>query len=233
VLRILHTNDSHGTLPSVLPSLRELRAEADVYFDSGDCIKAGNLAVPLKQDPAWEALADLACDASVLGNRETHVLEAAFRMKIAGHLHPLLCGNLRRKDGTRPLARSHIIERSGVRIGLLGVMVPMVTERMRSQAASAYLWDPPIPTAQELAEELRPQVDLLVALTHIGHREDVRLAEACPRLDAIFGGHSHTVLHEPMTVGGTAICQGGAHSRFAGIYRWDGERLSGSLLALR
>lgn len=210
--------------------LAPLRADADLYFDSGDCIKTGNLGVPLRPEPVWEQLAQLRCDASVLGNRESHVLESAFRMKLAGHAHPLLAGNLRTKDGERPLPGVLKLQVGDVRVGVLGVMVPMVTERMKTQAASRYLWDPPIPTAMTLARELRPNVDLLIALTHIGHRQDLELAERCPEIDAILGGHSHTVLPTPTRVGRTAVCQGGSHCRYVGVYEWTPDAgLTGAL----
>src|SRR3982751_3616415 len=106
MLRILHTNDFHGMLDERREqTLRELRKDVDVYFDCGDCIKAGNLAIPLKPDPVWSRLAALDCTASVLGNRETHPLETPFKAKIAGATHALLCGNMvRRGDGERVLS---------------------------------------------------------------------------------------------------------------------------------
>lgn len=127
---------------------------------------------------------------------------------------------MRRKDGTKPLEGTLQIECKGVRLGIFGVMVPMVTEKMASRAASSFLWDQPIPVAVEKARELRKQVDLVIALTHIGVREDRRLAEASNDIDLILGGHSHTVLEEPEIVQGTYICQGGSHGRFAGCYQW-------------
>ncbi len=212
----------HGTLNAdVLSRLQPLRAQADLYFDSGDCIKTGNLGIPLKREAAWSMLQELDCTASVLGNRETHVIAGAFQKKIEGAGHPVLCANLRRKDGTYPLARTLEIEAKGVRIGIIGVMVPMVTEKMLAQSASSYLWDQPIPVARALASELRPRVDLLIGLTHIGHKQDVKLVEGCFLFDAILGGHSHTVLQQPEILGHTAICQGGSHNRFAGVYEWD------------
>ncbi|MEZ0326383.1 MAG: hypothetical protein ACAH95_10795 [Fimbriimonas sp.] len=232
-LRILHTNDMHGTLSSaVMSRLLPLRSEADVYFDSGDCIKTGNLGVPLKREPVWSMLDELRCTASVLGNRETHVIAGAFERKIEGSAHPVLCANLRRKDGSYPLPRTLEIECAGVRIGVVGVMVPMVTEKMRTQAASAYLWDQPIQVARELAAELRPRVDVLIALTHMGHKQDLRLAEECSLFDAILGGHSHTVLEGPFMVGRTAVCQGGSHNHFAGAYEWDNKGWHGKLVPL-
>jgi len=213
--------------------LARLRQQSDLYFDSGDAIKAGNLAIPLRPEAVWPMLDNLRCTASVLGNRETHVLENAFRAKLAGSVHPVLCGNLRRKDGTRPLPRTLVVESHGYKIGVVSVMVAMVTERMSTKAASAYLWDPPIPTAIELGESLRSEVDLLIALTHIGHRQDVELAEKTAMFDVILGGHSHTVLDKPQMVGKTAICQGGSHCRYAGLYEWTPEYgLTGGLRPL-
>lgn len=229
-IRFLHTNDMHGTLtPERAQSLAPLRDTVDLYFDTGDAIKTGNLGIPMRPEPVWGLLKELRCDASVLGNRETHVFESAFSAKIAGARHPILVANLRRKDGTRPLPSSQIFERHGVKIGVFGVMVPMVTERMKTKAASAYLWDPPISTALELAAELRPQVDLLVALTHIGHRLDHELATKVPGIDIVFGGHSHTVLENPERVGDTCICQGGSHCRYVGVYEWQDGRFEGGL----
>ncbi|HVT12059.1 MAG TPA: metallophosphoesterase [Fimbriimonadaceae bacterium] len=221
MLRILHTNDFHGALNAAREEeLRELRSECDVYFDCGDAIKAGNLAIPLKPEEVWGRLAELRCTASVPGNRESHILQSAFAKKLEGARHPILCANLRLKSGERPLPGHLVIEAAGLRVGVVGVMVPMITERMATQAASAYLWDQPIPTAVAEAEKLRPEVDCLIALTHIGLRNDRELAARCDLFDLILGGHSHDVLTEPAIVGRTAICQTGSHGRYAGRYDW-------------
>jgi 2',3'-cyclic-nucleotide 2'-phosphodiesterase (5'-nucleotidase family) len=226
---ILHTNDLHGTLSSEkLATLRPMRDKSDFYFDTGDAIKAGNLAIPLRPEPVWGRLTDLDCDASVLGNRESHILTGAFAAKIAGAQHPLLAANMRRRDGSHPVQESLILTRNGIRFGIFGVMVPMVTERMKTAPASAFLWDAPILVAERWAETLRPEVDCVIALTHICHRADRELADRGV-VDIIFGGHSHTVLAEPEQIGRTAICQGGSHAKFYGHYQWDG-RLTGRLI---
>ena len=223
MLRILHTNDFHGMLNDERQeSLARLRTEADLYFDCGDAIKAGNLAIPLKPDPVWPRLAALECTASVTGNRETHPLEGPFKAKIAGAKHPILCGNLvRRSDGQAALPGTMLIDVNGLKIGVIAVMVAMVTSRMATRVASQYLWNDPLATAKELAEQVRPHVDCLIALTHIGYRKDQELATRCPEIDIILGGHSHTVLESPTLVGETAICQTGSHARFGGLYAWE------------
>lgn len=209
----------------------QIRSKCDLYFDSGDAIKTGNLGIPLRAESVWNDFATARCDASVIGNRETHVLESAFQAKVAGVEHPLLCANLERKDGSHPLDAFTICQSNGLKIGVIGVSVAMVTTKMKTRGASAFLWEPPIKVACEVYEEVAPQVDVVFALTHIGHAQDRRLAEACPGIGVIFGGHSHTVLEKPERVGSTWICQGGSHARFLGVYEWEDGLLSGGLQA--
>src|SRR5438045_3393287 len=98
-LRILHTNDFHGKLNAEREAkLADLRGDCDLYFDCGDLITTGNLSIPLKADEAWPRLARLHCTASVLGNRETHLVQSAFAKKLEGHTHPILCANLHLKS---------------------------------------------------------------------------------------------------------------------------------------
>ena len=106
----------------------------------------------------------------------------------------------------------------------------MVTERMKTQAASAFLWESPIETARRLCDEVLPVVDIVIALTHIGLGQDRLLAEACPEISLILGGHSHSVLEVPEQMGATWICQGGSHAKYLGRYVWDNGELSGGLV---
>ncbi len=216
--------------------IRDLVDESQgIYFDSGDCIKTGNLGIPLKADPVWELLEIADCRAGVPGNRESHILKSAFEAKIAGCRHPLLCANMRYRNGAYVLPRSNQTWYGENDIGVFGVMVPMVTAKMKTQAASAFLWDPPIEAAIEVAKELRPKCDLLIALTHIGIAQDRELAAKCPEIDIILGGHSHTVLEQPERIGNTWICQGGSHGRYVGRYVWEkGEGIiEASLIPLK
>ncbi|MBS1704527.1 MAG: metallophosphoesterase [Armatimonadetes bacterium] len=233
MLRILHTNDFHGKLTEPMAAwIRAQKTPDTLYFDTGDCIRTGNLGVPLSIEPVWGLLRQAGCDASTLGNRESHPLGFAQRRKVEGAQHPILVANMADKAGEALFERSRVFDVAGLRVGVFGVMVPMVTRTMTTAAASEYLWSQPIPTALEVAEELRPKVDLVIALTHIGIAQDRKLAEAGASIDIILGGHSHTVLEQPERVGSTSICQGGSHGKFLGCYTWDGSALSGGLVPI-
>lgn len=234
-LRILHTNDFHGKLtPERAHKIGELKKERDaLYYDCGDCVRSGNLAIPSKPEQAWELLHDAGCDASVLGNRESHPLAKGLLAKTAGANHPILVANLFDKAGQRPYAPFHVFEKDGKRIVAFGVMVPMVTSKMATAPLSSYLWTDPIEAAMALIPDI-PQHDLLIALTHIGFKNDQLLAKAVPELRIVLGGHSHTVLEHPVRQGNCWIAQTGSHGRFVGDYEWnwEAETFSGSLIAL-
>lgn len=221
-LRILHTNDLHGKLTDQkLDRLKLLREQADIYLDAGDAVLAGNLAIPLKPEEVWAKLAKLNCTASCMGNRESHPLSGPFHKKLQGATHTLLCANLRDKSGKQPLPGHLFLEVNQLKIGIFSVMVPMVTPRMKTAAMSNYLWGEPFAEAQRQVQELRSKVELLIALTHIGFEQDKLLARNVPGIDLIVGGHSHTVLEQPVHEGTTWIVQAGSHSRFAGLFTWD------------
>jgi 2',3'-cyclic-nucleotide 2'-phosphodiesterase (5'-nucleotidase family) len=87
------------------------------------------------------------------------------------------------------------------------------------------VFEPPIDTVKNLVQTLRPQVDVLIALTHIGIADDRALATAVPELDIIVSGHSHRLHTEPEVVNGIPILQAGSFGRFAGVATLDGPKL--------
>jgi 5'-nucleotidase len=238
-LTILHTNDVHGrwSLPFV-ERLRELREQHDaLLLDAGDCLRVGNLAIPLKPEPAWELMRQAGYSAVTLGNREFHILPSGFMAKVQGAPCPLLCANIRVRQPDAPLPTQPAWrgEHRGVQIGIVGLTVPMVTPRMPSRVLSAYLFDPPLEVAREWIARLRPEVQLLIALTHIGINMDRKLAEACPQLDLIIGGHSHTPLAQPERVGRVWIAQSKPFARGVGVlhltYTREGWMIEGEIVS--
>jgi 2',3'-cyclic-nucleotide 2'-phosphodiesterase (5'-nucleotidase family) len=115
-----------------------------------------------------------------------------------------------------PTRRWLTLERAGVRIALIGLSVPMFTRGMWSQVLCDYLYEDPVVTARALVRELRPQYDLLVALTHLGLREDQALAASVPEIDVVIGGHSHSDLEKPVWVGRTPILHTTAYAASVG-----------------
>ncbi len=116
------------------------------------------------------------------------------------------------------LEKKHLVELdNGLKIGFLGLL---------GSAAQAVTPDPdpvffshPFQAAEETASFLRQDgADIIVAVTHSGYREDISLARNVSDIDLIVGGHSHTVLEEPIiTAEGTIIAQAGALLSHLGV----------------
>jgi 2',3'-cyclic-nucleotide 2'-phosphodiesterase (5'-nucleotidase family) len=227
VLWLFHTNDFHGRLTSEraerLAALRRDRPES-LLLDAGDAVSSGNLGFRVGGEPIFQQMNELGYDAMTVGNRESHPRREIFRRKLEGARFPVLCANLTARPGvplpTRPWV---VLERAGVRVAVMGLTVPMFTRKMWSQALCDYLYEAPLATAGALAAELRPQCDLLIALTHIGLREDEALAAAVPEIDLIVGGHTHADLEAPILIGGTTILHTTAYAFYLGRARLERE----------
>lgn len=234
VLHVLHTNDFHNSLTDagaerLREAIQALEGAPYLLLDAGDAIKAGNVGVNPFGEPILDRMSDLGYHAMTMGNREFHVLEAALATKINRARFPVLCANIRAKGkGTGvplPVVPHVTLDRGGLKVTVFGLTVPMVTEKMKAAASlSQYLFDDPITTARRLVAELRWGADVLIALTHIGLREDQRLARSVSGIDLIVGGHSHVALASPEFIereggaGGrpTPIVQAGWHARAYG-----------------
>lgn len=221
IMFIIHTNDMHGRQThAVLERLGRLREEFPdaLLLDAGDAVTAGNLGFRVGGEPVLEAMSDVGYQAMCLGNRETHPRKEILPRKLDRARFPLLSANMIAKGGAPLPVRPHVVLEAGrLRVGVFGVTVQMFTRKQWSQALCDYWFEDPIATARRQAAELRPQVDLLVALTHIGFRKDQELAQACPEVDLVIGGHSHTDLEEPFMAGGVPIVQARAFAFYAGI----------------
>jgi 2',3'-cyclic-nucleotide 2'-phosphodiesterase (5'-nucleotidase family) len=195
-----------------------------LLLDAGDAVSAGNLGYRVGGEPVLAAMSELGYDAMCIGNRETHPRREIFPRKVDRATFPLLCANARAKqDAPLPTQPFVILRRDETAVGVLGVTVAMFTKKQWSQPLCDYFFEPPIDAARVVAAQLRPQVDLLIALTHIGHSRDLELASACPELDLVIGGHSHTRLTGPVWVGQVPVVQAYAFGFLAGVAQFSTE----------
>ena len=66
---------------------------------------------------------------------------------------------------------------------------------------------------------LRDQNDVVILLSHCGLEDDMELAQANPWLDAIIGGHTHTLIDNPSETNGVLITQSGSHLKYATLVK--------------
>ncbi len=217
---VFHTSDMHNKLTADLAQrLHDLRNEhpESLMFDCGDAIWSGNIYWRPGGEPVHDLMNSVPYDAMCMGNREYHFLAAGIESKVSRAEFAVLSANLRSTkpaNGCSPTEPYIFFERDGIRIAVMGLSVPCITERMLVKKMSDYYFVPPIEAAMELVPELRKQCDLLIALTHIGIKVDRELADAVQGIDLILGGHTHVVTEQPERVGETRILHSGFYAHY-------------------
>ncbi|NPV47666.1 MAG: hypothetical protein HPY69_11955 [Armatimonadetes bacterium] len=221
-LCLVHTADLHNRLDRRRAQrLRELKQERRaVLLDCGDALAAPNILAFPWSEPAIRWLNEAGCDAMCLGNREYAWYRSGLLRKTGEARFPVLATNLVPRPGQDPghLRRWTVLTSpDGVRLGVLGLTEVMVQEgTMVSRLAIGRFLDPLV-AAREAVTALRPQVDVLIALTHYGRAEEAALAGTCPELDAILCGHWHVSQPSLEVVGRTAVARTFHHGRGASI----------------
>ncbi|MBK6766097.1 MAG: bifunctional metallophosphatase/5'-nucleotidase [bacterium] len=104
-----------------------------------------------------------------------------------------------------------------MRIGVIGLLLTDLAGVTSKHAIEDFDVLEIAQAAQAAIDELDPQSDLIVLLTHNGYESDKELARAVRGCDIIVGGHSHTRLSEPVTENGVLIVQAGSYLKQLGV----------------
>lgn len=217
-----------GGAARVMTAMREARAAAQaegrapLTLDAGDTFLGslffthhGGLTEAAVQR-AWGV------QAMALGNHEFDRGPAVLGAYAEATGFPLLCANL---DATaEPALAGRVRPTLGLRHGaarlmVVGLVTPEVPT-LSSPGPRLRFTDPFEAAERAVWEARREGVGTVVALSHMGLAADRRLAEEVVGLDAILGGHSHTLVAPPEVVSGRAgsvpIVQAGAFGRYLG-----------------
>lgn len=233
---ILYTNDFHSAFEPIpaywLPGSPKLggaahlaalvereRAAARTSFllDSGDMF-TGTMSHLTHGEALMEMMTLMRYDAMSAGNHEFDYGWQIFDHAAQRVPFPILCCNIRYKGtGIRFTRPYTILERNGVRVGVIGVM-GLNTARytiMPSKVAELEFTDPVEETKACIAE-LRDTVDVLVVLGHMGLPgamqtdaendpgvqrlldEDLRFCATVPGINLYIAAHSHHGLDQPI-----------------------------------
>ncbi|CAN7356320.1 bifunctional metallophosphatase/5'-nucleotidase [Paenibacillus sp. LjRoot56] len=224
-LVILHTNDIHShfeQMPKISAYFDRVRRlwppDQVLTLDIGD-----HMDRMFPETEGTNAIANLEImnatgyEAMVLGNNEGLTFTPDWlRAVVLEHAKfPIIGSNItdiNTKETPDWMLPSLTLEKSGLRIGLIGV----------TAAYQAYYellgWDvtDPMKAVNAHVSLLRPKVDILIVMSHLGLRTDQRMAEELDGIDIILGGHTHHLLEEPLLLSGTYIGAAGKFGQYAG-----------------
>jgi 5'-nucleotidase/UDP-sugar diphosphatase len=203
--------DNIGGIAELTTLIKNIRRDEEhvFLFDAGD-IFTGALSRLTNGALMFEFMITMGYDAMSIGNHEFDYGEEILAWEKDQAPFPVLAANVFYKGTEHPFAQRHtIIERDGIRIGVIGIL----GQDAASTAVAPLDIDEldvtdPAQAAQKSVDVLRDNVDLIVLLTHQGHTapmqtdaevdprlardidKDIALADAVKGVDVLFGGHA-------------------------------------------
>ena len=223
---ILSWNDLHGDfehLPQLSAFVQKTKATYKyvIVADAGDRFTGNpfNDFHERRQYPIIDLQNHIGVDVVVLGNHELDYGVVLLNERIKESQSVAIAANIELKtSGLRGVKPYHIINKNGINVAFLGLTnVNRLTGKptaLAEHVAGIQFFDP-IEAAVKF-RFLRKKSHVFVALTHIGVTEDLILADSMPELDLIIGGHSHTVIDEPLIQNSVLITQTGRAGRYVG-----------------
>src|SRR5690348_7701545 len=127
-MTIIHTGDFHNKLGEVEAwRIEELKAAhpGSILLDAGDAVGAGNLGFRPGGEPILTRMGELGYAAMTMGNREAHVWQKCMEIKLKDAPFPVLSANLSLNHPYGKVQKSVQLEADGVRVGVVGLTVPM------------------------------------------------------------------------------------------------------------
>ena len=228
VIAILSVNDMHASIDqfpkfaTMVDSLRGVYPDM-LLFSAGDN-RTGN-PVNDQYDPVNYPMIELmnrtGFDLCTVGNHEWDGDIFNFQKDIARAKFPFLCANVFiPKTVNLDIKPFVTMNHQGVKIAVVGLIEvrhdgipgahPDKLKEVSFKRPEAVLPD---------YKYLRNENDVVILLSHCGLEDDMELAQANPWLDAIIGGHTHTLVENPSETNGVLITQSGSHLKNATLVK--------------
>ncbi|WP_299742864.1 cell wall-binding repeat-containing protein [uncultured Rossellomorea sp.] len=239
-LTIMHTNDTHAHVegyPRLVTAVNELRTEKanSLLVDAGDVFSGTLYFRQYLGQADLHFMNELGYDAMTLGNHEFDKDSKTLADFIKNMNFPMVSSNVTLTGDTdlEPLFKNEIgqpgdggnvypamiKEVDGEKVGIYGLTTPD-TEFIANPGENVVFEDAVEKSKATIAMLKEKGVNKIIALSHLGYSNDLELAEEVDGLDIIVGGHSHTVLDEPVVIDKeepTLIVQAGEYLNLLGL----------------
>lgn len=199
----LNEESKSGSMAQIATALKELRTENSILVDAGDTIQdnSSDLFFDEEIHPMALAMNEMNYDVWVTGNHEYNFGGDVLKKVISQQKADVLTGNVKDADGN-PLADGYtILDKNGVKVGVIGMVTPNIT-RWDATNLEGWTVTDPVEETKKIIEEIKDETDVLIGVMHMGMDNEyevknsgaVDLANACPELDLIVASHAHQLI---------------------------------------
>jgi hypothetical protein len=201
---------------SLIKQLREEDPDL-VLVDTGDLLGVDDK--PRKAEAVLDVYRLAAYDLIALGDQD--LLGGEITPERLLGLLPFACANVTPLTNDRPpFPATLILERGGVKVGLVAVIHPDCFATGPDLAALGYAvsdWREPLRAA--VAELKAAGCDIVIVLSHLGVPGEVEIAQNFDGVDLVVGGHSGLFRRQPELSYAAPIVWPGRKGRYVGVAR--------------
>ena len=201
----INEESKSGSLTQIATAVKKYRTDNTIIVDVGDTIQDNYSEMFFKDKihPMMLAMNEIGYDIWAIGNHEFNYGVESLKNIMKQSTSKVLIGNLYNPDGTSFADSYIVIEKDGVKIGVIGMCTPNIT-KWDSVNLKDYIVTDPVEETKKIVKDLRDKVDVLIATVHMGEENEYDvpnsgandLANACPELDLIIAAHEHKLVEE-------------------------------------
>ncbi len=204
----------NGSLTQLYTIVKKVRSENPntILVDAGDMIQdnSAELFNDQPKSPMMVAMNEMGYDAWVMGNHEFNFGLDVLHKISSQYNGAILAGNIYKENGERFLPAYTIVEKDGVKVGLIGMDTPMVPQfEQGTNHINGIVFKNPIEETKKAVAELKDKVDVMIGVMHMGVDNEngipetgvADIANAVPELTAIFAGHMHKLVKKEVING--------------------------------
>lgn len=201
----INEESKSGSLTQIATAVKKYRTDNTIIVDVGDTIQDNYSEMFFKDKihPMMLAMNEIGYDIWAIGNHEFNYGVENLKNIMKQSTSKVLIGNLYNPDGTSFADSYTIIEKDGVKIGVIGMCTPNII-KWDSVNLKDYIVTDPVEETKKIVKDLRNKVDVLIATVHMGEENEYDvpnsgandLANACPELDLIIAAHEHKLVEE-------------------------------------
>ena len=224
-ITILHTNDVHSQIdpfPSdhnLYPNKGGFAKRASLFrelvtinpntliFDAGDIFQGTPYFNFFQGELELNLMKKMGYNAATIGNHEFDAGLKTLKKNILNNNFQFISSNY---DFTNTeleglIDKYKIYNKGGIKIGVFGLGIELKGLVSPSLYGETRYYDP-VDIAKDISSKLKFEkgCDLVVCISHLGHQyqndkiSDIELAKLTSNIDLIIGGHTHTLLKEPL-----------------------------------
>jgi 5'-nucleotidase / UDP-sugar diphosphatase len=233
---IYHTNDSHSQINN-FPKIKHLidkerENTQHVFLVSTGDIFSGNPLIDHYDPPGYpkiDLMNKVGYSVTTIGNHEFDYGINVLKDRIEQASFPFILANADMSKTDLPQPPPYITLKAGKLIlAFIGIVQlnKMGIPSTHPDRVKGIIFTEPIDKVADF-KDLKEEVNAMIVLSHNGFLRDTIMAGIYPWLDAIIGGHSHTLTSQPQKHNGVLITQAGDNLNYIGklTLTFKGEEL--------